>query len=133
MSDSPFGKSLLLSKLRRDFYFLSVAFMLPSLYPLRSRVTSRMVGYYNLMIKDKECEIGSLSVLPEYRHKLIGRTLLEDSLSKASEYGCTIMKLSIVEENRILRKWYEDQGFVHTGTVKYDFFPFTCGYLEREL
>ena len=93
----------------------------------------RMVGYYNLMIKDKECELGSLSVLPEYRHKHIGRTLLEDSLSKASGYGCTIMKLSIVEENRTLRKWYEDQGFVHTGTVKYDFFPFTCGYLEREL
>ena len=93
----------------------------------------KMVGYYNLMIKDRECELGSLSVLPEYRHKRIGRNLLEDSLSKASGYGCTIMKLSIVEENRVLRKWYENQGFVHTGTVKYDFFPFTCGYLEKEL
>ena len=93
----------------------------------------KMVGYYNLMIKDRECELGSLSVLPEYRHKRIGRNLLEDSLSKASGYGCTIMKLSIVEENRVLRKWYENQGFVHTGTVKYDFFPFTCGYMVKEL
>ena len=93
----------------------------------------KMIGYYNLMIKDKECELGSLSVLPEYRHKSIGRTLLEDSLSKASEYGCTVMKLSIVEENTVLRKWYEDQGFIHTGTIKYDFFPFTCGYLEKSL
>lgn len=93
----------------------------------------KMVGYYNLMIKDKECELGSLSVLPEYRHKNIGRTLLENSLSKASEYGCTVMKLSIVEENKILCKWYEDQGFIHTGTVKYDFFSFTCGYLAKNL
>ncbi len=93
----------------------------------------KMVGYYNLMIKENECELGSLSVLPEYRHKSIGRKLLEDSLSKASEYGCTIMKLSIVEENKILRKWYENQGFIHTGTIKYDFFPFTCGYLEKNL
>ena len=93
----------------------------------------KMVGYYNLMIKENECELGSLSVLPEYRHKSIGRKLLEDSLSKASGYGCTIMKLSIVEENKILRKWYEDQGFIHTGTIKYDFFPFTCGYLEKNL
>ena len=93
----------------------------------------KMVGYYNLMIKDKECELGSLCVHPEYRHKKIGRTLLEDSLAKASELGCTIMKLSIVEENKVLRKWYEDQGFIHTGTVKYDFFPFTCGYLEKKL
>ena len=96
-------------------------------------VDGEMAGYYNLMIKDKECELGSLSVLPEYRHKHIGRTLLEDSLTKAAEYGCTIMKLSIVEENTVLRKWYEDQGFIHTRTVKYDFFPFTCGYLEKEL
>ena len=36
------------------------------------------------------------------------------------------------DENR-LRTWMFEQGFVHTGTVKYDFFPFTCGYLEREL
>ncbi len=28
-------------------------------------------------------------------------------MSKASGYGCTIMKLSIVEENRVLRKWYK--------------------------
>ena len=93
----------------------------------------KMVGYYNLMIIENECELGSLSVLPEYRHKNIGRKLLEDSLSKASGYGCKIMKLSIVEENKILRKWYEDQGFIHTGTIKYDFFPFTCGYLEKNL
>ncbi|MBR6403481.1 MAG: GNAT family N-acetyltransferase [Eubacterium sp.] len=93
----------------------------------------KMAGYYNLMINENECELGSLSVLPEYRHKGIGRKLLEDSLSKASGFGCTIMKLSIVEENKILRKWYEDQGFIHTGTEKYDFFPFTCGYLEKNL
>lgn len=93
----------------------------------------KMAGYYNLAIKDTECELGSLSVLPEYRHKKIGRTLLEDALSKACEAGCTVMKLSIVEENSVLRKWYEDQGFIHTGTVKYDFFPFTCGYLEKKL
>ena len=93
----------------------------------------KMIGYYNLMIKDKECELGSLSVLPEYRHRNIGLTLLEDSLSNASEYGCTIMKLSIVEENTVLRKWYEKHGFIHTGTVKYDFFPFVCGYMEKRL
>lgn len=93
----------------------------------------KMVGYYNMLIKGDECELGSLSVLPEYRHKNIGRTLVKDSFVKASELGCKVMKLSIVEENTILRMWYEDLGFVHTGTVKFDFFPFTCGYLEKEI
>ena len=81
----------------------------------------------------REKSKSGMSHIPEDRHKHIGRTLLEDSLAKASGYGCTKMKLSIVEENRVLRKWYEDQGFIHTGTIKYDFFPFTCGYLEKKL
>jgi len=94
----------------------------------------RLKGYYNLaFLPEGECELGSLSVLPQWRHLGIGGLLLEDAVSRAQALGLGKMKLSIVEENRVLRKWYEDHGFVHTGTVKYDFFPFTCGYLEKEL
>lgn len=32
------------------------------------------------------------------------------------------MSIGIVEENTILRKWYEDNGFIHIGTKKFDFF-----------
>ena len=41
------------------------------------------------------------------------------------------MKRSIAEENTLLRKWYEAHGFVHTDTQKFDFFAFTCGYMEQ--
>lgn len=93
----------------------------------------KLVGYYNLMINEDMCEVGSLCVLPEYRHKNIGKALLDDAISKAKELHSSKMILSIVEENKVLRKWYEDQGFVHLGTKKFDFFPFTCGYLGMEL
>ncbi len=94
----------------------------------------RMAGYYNLALPSKgECELGSLCVLPEYRHSGIGEALLNDAQARAKELGCTIMKLSIVEENKVLRKWYEDHGFIHTCTKKFDFFSFTAGYLEKEL
>lgn len=94
----------------------------------------KLIGYYNLALNNEnECELGSLSVLPEYRHKGIGKTLLDDSISKAKELGCRIMKLSIVEENTVLRQWYEKNGFKHTKTIKFDFFSFTCGYLEKEI
>ena len=87
-------------------------------------------GYYSLLLKnDSECELGSLSVLPEYRHQGIGTGLLRHAVSTAREQGCRIMRLSIVEENSRLRKWYEQNGAVHTGTEKFDFFPFTCGYM----
>lgn len=36
-------------------------------------------------------------------------------------------------EAKVLRKWYEDHGFTHTCTKKFDFFSFTAGYMEKEL
>lgn len=89
------------------------------------------VGYYNLLPDADTCELGSLCVLPEYRHRGIGEMLLNDAVARAAGMGCRIMKLSIVEENSVLRQWYEAHGFVHTGTKRFDFFPFTCGYMEQ--
>ena len=91
-------------------------------------------GYYSLLLKkDNECELGNLSVLPEYRHLGIGTALLKHSVRIAREHHCRVMRLSIVEENTVLRKWYEKNGAVHTGTEKFDFFPFTCGYMMIDL
>ena len=51
----------------------------------------------------------------------------------AKELGCNVMNIGIVEENVRLREWYEKAGAVHVGTHKFDFFPFTCGYMKKEL
>ena len=91
-------------------------------------------GYYSLLMKDGgECELGSLSVLPEYRHRGIGTSLLKHSMDTARQQHCSVLNLSIVEENTVLRQWYERNGAVHTGTEKFDFFPFTCGYMKISL
>lgn len=93
-----------------------------------------LVGYYSLLwIENGECELNNLSVLPAYRHDGIGAKLLEHAFGKAREHECTKMKIGIVEENQVLRKWYEKFGFVHVGTQKFEFFPFTCGYMEKVL
>lgn len=94
----------------------------------------KIIGYYSLSLQDNnECELNNLCVLPQYRHKHIGTKLLEDAYIKAKEMKCKKMIIGIVEENTILRKWYEDNGFIHIGTKKFDFFPFTCGYMKRDL
>ena len=91
----------------------------------------RICGYYSLLLREQgECELGNLSVLPEYRHSGIGGNLLRHAMKKAAEHDCSVMNLSIVEENTILRKWYERYGAVHTYTEKFEFFPFTCGYMK---
>ena len=94
----------------------------------------KILGYYSIQfLENEECELNNLCVLPEFRHKKIGEALLEDAVACAVEKGCKKMKMGIVEENKVLRRWYESHGFVHTNTIKYDFFPFTCGYMEMEL
>jgi ribosomal protein S18 acetylase RimI-like enzyme len=94
----------------------------------------KIIGYYSLLIQDNgQCELNNLCVLPDHRHNGVGTTLLDDAFDRAKKRGCERINIGIVEENRILRKWYEKNGFVHTGTQKFDFFPFTCGYMEKRL
>ena len=91
-------------------------------------------GYYSLLNQGNgECELNNLAVLPEYRHRGLGTQLLEHSFVTARKMGCLYLNIGIVEENTVLRKWYEQNGAYHTGTKKYDFFPFTCGYLRRKV
>jgi len=92
-----------------------------------------IVGYYSLHVQGEECELNNLCVLPDYRHAKIGEALLRHSFSEAEQCGCNRMNLGIVEENIRLRDWYARYGFVHTGTKKFRFFPFTCGYMTRKL
>ncbi len=93
-----------------------------------------IIGYYSLLIlNNNECELNNLSVIPLYRHKGIGGELLRHAFQVAQELNCNKINISIVEENKVLKKWYESFGFVHTGVQKFDFFPFTCGYMEKVL
>ena len=63
------------------------------------------VGYYNLLPKEDGCELGSLSVLPEYRHEGIGSALLTDAFIRAAVQDLGRMEIGIVEENTVLREW----------------------------
>lgn len=94
----------------------------------------RIVGYYSLHLQgEQKCELNNLSVLPAFRHQRIGEKLLEHAFVQAREREMHTMFIGIVEENVRLRKWYEAHGAVHVGTEKFDFFPFTCGYMEKNL
>lgn len=94
----------------------------------------RICGFYSLQKMENDAwELNNLCVLPGYRHRSIGGQLLEHAVKTAGELGCTVLRIGIVEENTRLRKWYEDAGFIHLGTKKFDHFPFTCGFMELPL
>ena len=94
----------------------------------------KIVGYYSLLLQENEaCELNNLCVLPEYRHQGIGAEMLKHAFQQAVSMGCTVMNIGIVEDNQKLRLWYESFDFVHQRTQKFDFFPFTCGYMRKSL
>ncbi len=92
------------------------------------------IGYYSLCPKEEGmCELNNLCVAPERRHEGIGEALMHHAFAEALAAGYGRMHIGIVEENQRLKRWYESYGFVHVGAHKYDFFPFTSGYMIREL
>ncbi len=94
----------------------------------------KIIGYYSLNKGESgECELNNLCVLPEYRHKGIGTELVEDSFHRAKGLCFKKIRIGIIEENTVLKEWYSKQGFIHKDTKKFDFFPFTCGYMEKGL
>ena len=91
----------------------------------------RLVGYASLTKNGRRAyEIHNLAVLPAYRHKGYGKQLLDFCKAKAKELKGRKLVLGIIEENTVLKAWYAANGFAHTGTKKFDFLPFTSGYME---
>lgn len=96
--------------------------------------TGRVTGYYSLLLlEDGTCELNNLCVLPQFRHLGIGKALFLHAEETARRFHCHLMRIAIVEENVVLRSWYEKLGARHRETKKFDFFPFTCGYLDLAL
>ena len=94
----------------------------------------RMAGCYGLSDRGNgTCEMERLCVLPLLRRRGVGETLVRHAMEQARKAGYDRIAIGIIAENQALKKWYEGFGFVSVGTEKYDFFPFTCGFMEKRL
>ena len=94
-------------------------------------VGEKMVGYMSLSKgSDGAYELHNLAVLPEYRHMGLGTQLLDHAKETVKALGGSVIKIGIIEESTVLKNWYIANGFVPTGTKKFDHLPFTSGYLE---
>ena len=92
----------------------------------------KIIGYMSLSKEsDGDYELHNLAVLPEYRHKGFGKLLLDYAKDVVKASGGKKIKVGIIEESTVLKNWYIANGFIHTGTKKFEHLPFTSGYLER--
>jgi len=94
-------------------------------------VDNKPVGFLALKVyEDGVCGIEDIVVLPDHRHNGYGVELLDFCKHKAKELGSHKIGFGMIDDNKRLRKWYEDNGFVNIGYKNYDGAPFTVGKME---
>ena len=89
------------------------------------------VGYFSLVDNGESVELNNLSVLPKYRHLEIGKEMVEYAKDYVTNNtAAKRITIGIIEDNTVLKNWYESLGFLHTGTKRFKSLPFTVGFME---
>jgi len=81
---------------------------------------------------DDEYYIERLGVLPDYRHRGIGRKLLEYSIQEIKKRNCGKISIGIINENKELKEWYQTHGFQELGIKRFDHLPFTVCFMGMQ-
>jgi ribosomal protein S18 acetylase RimI-like enzyme len=93
------------------------------------------IGFIEIDKLDKEGEfsIEKLTVIPQFRHYGIGRELLLYGEEEVRKLGGYKLCLGIIDENNLLKEWYNKNGYQHKASMKYEHLPYTIGLMEKIL
>ena len=75
------------------------------------REGEKLVGFVAVAPYSGDYEIARLAVAPNCRHKGYGRALMDAACEVARGMGLDVIYLGMVNENAVLKHWYEAQGF----------------------
>ncbi len=74
-----------------------------------------------------------LAVLPEYRHKGYGKMIMDFVFDFVRENGGKRVEIGIINENTILKQWYQDYGFREIELKRFGHLPFTVCLMSKEI
>jgi ribosomal protein S18 acetylase RimI-like enzyme len=78
-------------------------------------------------------EIKRLAVIPNYRHLGIGKKLLLHNENEIKSIGEKIVEVHIVDNNKILKEWYKNNGYKETKVEEIKWLPFKSCIMQKEL
>ncbi len=101
----------------------------------------RLIGFVSLSGEppggasspEKIFKLKHLAVLPEYRHRGYGKTLVDFICTRAKALGGKKLQIGLIDENTVLKNWYLRYGFVQTETRKFSHLPFTVCFMEKPI
>jgi ribosomal protein S18 acetylase RimI-like enzyme len=93
----------------------------------------RQVGTVAVEKREKGYFMERLAVLPEYWHGGIGRELVDSVVEYVKKLGVKELHLGMVNEETVLKKWYEGMGFREVELRKFEGLPFTVSFMARDI
>lgn len=100
-----------------------------------ARIGEDIVGCVGIQPGKTEGEyyIERLAVLPAYRHNGIGKKLLDAAVAEITKRNAARIGIGIIDGNTVLKNWYRSNGFIETGTKKFEHLPFTVCFMGRNI
>lgn len=77
--------------------------------------------------------IEKLCVLPDKRHKGIGRALVKYSINEIKNRGGNIFSIGIINKNKKLKNWYKNIGFMEYEVKEFSHLQFAVCFMKMEL
>ncbi|OGO30959.1 MAG: hypothetical protein A2Z29_01025 [Chloroflexi bacterium RBG_16_56_11] len=74
-----------------------------------------------------------LAVLPEFRHHGYGRELVKKVIDYLRTRGINKLSLAMVNEQTVLKDWYQGMGFKEKSIEHFGNMPFTICFMEKNI
>jgi len=77
--------------------------------------------------------IEKVAVHPQYRHKGIGKQLMDFAIGRIIELKGEEISIGLIEANSKLKNWYKKQSFIEIETKSYEHLPFRVCIMHKYL
>jgi ribosomal protein S18 acetylase RimI-like enzyme len=94
------------------------------------------IGFIAIEKSDNEKDtfyIEKVAVHPDYRHKGLGKQLMNFATKRIIELGGKRISIGLIDTNAELKRWYQNQGYVETGTKIFDHLPFNVCFMDTRI
>jgi GNAT superfamily N-acetyltransferase len=103
---------------------------------LMADLAGRVVGtvtYSGAVGDSRKGEIARLAVLPQYRGKGLGKSMMEAAETALRQFGATVAEIGLVAKFGRLRTYYEALGYTTTRLQRFDALPFEVLFMEKRI
>lgn len=96
----------------------------------------RLLGFVAIEQAKRDAKlfyIEKLAVHPDFRHRGLGKYLMEFASSKIEKVGGKTISVGLINSNEKLKNWYASLGYKEIGLKAFEHLPFIVCYMEKYL